>query len=195
MAGPTGYRIIPRYGRVGCRLVLLTAIYAWGTVAFGIRFSNLTHRGILTNGPYAWTRHPAYVSEEPVLVAVRFAVPRDERLLYGHDPQHRDPRHGQRRLLLAGEDRGEASLRRPSLCRICPWMDRNGPSPGWSTGSTEWRGRPPSPAADGRPASDEAMEGNVVEGGENVLLFVRVLCYSRLSPILFLAQGLLPSTR
>jgi hypothetical protein len=33
------------------------------TVAFGIRFSNLTHRGILTNGPYRWTKHPAYVSK------------------------------------------------------------------------------------------------------------------------------------
>jgi hypothetical protein len=44
-------------------MVLLTAIYAWATVAFGIRFSNLTHRGILTHGPYAWTKHPAYVSK------------------------------------------------------------------------------------------------------------------------------------
>ncbi|WP_293880270.1 isoprenylcysteine carboxylmethyltransferase family protein [Sphingomonas sp.] len=44
-------------------LVLLTAIYAWATVAFGLRFSNLTHRGILTHGPYAWVRHPAYLSK------------------------------------------------------------------------------------------------------------------------------------
>ncbi|MBV8688388.1 MAG: protein-S-isoprenylcysteine methyltransferase [Alphaproteobacteria bacterium] len=44
-------------------LVALTAIYAWATIAFGIRFSNLTHRGILTHGPYAWTKHPAYVSK------------------------------------------------------------------------------------------------------------------------------------
>jgi len=44
-------------------LVVLTAIYAWATVAFGLRFSNLTYRGILTNGPYAWTRHPAYLSK------------------------------------------------------------------------------------------------------------------------------------
>ena len=48
---------------MGLALVLLTAIYAWATVAFGIRFSNLTHRGILTHGPYAWTKHPAYVSK------------------------------------------------------------------------------------------------------------------------------------
>ncbi|MDP9415955.1 MAG: DUF1295 domain-containing protein, partial [Pseudomonadota bacterium] len=48
---------------IGFFLVLLTGIYAWATVAFGIRFSNLTHRGILTHGPYAWTKHPAYVSK------------------------------------------------------------------------------------------------------------------------------------
>jgi protein-S-isoprenylcysteine O-methyltransferase Ste14 len=47
----------------GAVLVILTGIYAWATVAFGIRFSNLTHRGVLTNGPYALTRHPAYVSK------------------------------------------------------------------------------------------------------------------------------------
>lgn len=44
-------------------IIVLTAIYAWATVAFGLRFSNLTHRGIITHGPYAWTRHPAYVSK------------------------------------------------------------------------------------------------------------------------------------
>ncbi len=48
---------------VGLVLVLLTGIYAWATVAFGLRFSNLTHRGILTHGPYAWTKHPAYLSK------------------------------------------------------------------------------------------------------------------------------------
>ena len=48
---------------VGMVLVALTAIYAWATVAFGMRFSNLTHRGVLTHGPYAWTKHPAYVSK------------------------------------------------------------------------------------------------------------------------------------
>ena len=47
----------------GFLLVALTAVYAWATVAFGFRFSNLTHRGILTHGPYAITKHPAYVSK------------------------------------------------------------------------------------------------------------------------------------
>ena len=44
-------------------LIVLTGIYAWATVAFGLRFSNLTHRGIITNGPYRWTKHPAYLAK------------------------------------------------------------------------------------------------------------------------------------
>tara|TARA_A100001391_G_scaffold78331_1_gene50628 strand:- start:90342 stop:91697 length:1356 start_codon:yes stop_codon:yes gene_type:complete len=44
-------------------LAFLTAIYAWATVAFGIRFSNLTYRGVLTHGPYRFSRHPAYLSK------------------------------------------------------------------------------------------------------------------------------------
>ena len=44
-------------------LIGLTAIYAWATVAFGLRFSNLTYRGVLTNGPYRFTKHPAYLAK------------------------------------------------------------------------------------------------------------------------------------
>ncbi|MFM5913623.1 MAG: methyltransferase family protein, partial [Chakrabartia godavariana] len=44
-------------------LVFLTTAYAWATVAFGLRFSNLTHRGVITNGPYAFTKHPAYLAK------------------------------------------------------------------------------------------------------------------------------------
>ena len=48
---------------IGAVLVALTGVYAWATFAFGLRFSNLTYRGVITNGPYRWTRHPAYVSK------------------------------------------------------------------------------------------------------------------------------------
>lgn len=44
-------------------LVMLTGVYAWATVAFGLRFSNLTYRGVITNGPYRFTRHPAYLAK------------------------------------------------------------------------------------------------------------------------------------
>jgi protein-S-isoprenylcysteine O-methyltransferase Ste14 len=47
----------------GGLLVALTAFYAWATVAFGIRFSNLTNRGVMTHGPYAFTKHPAYLAK------------------------------------------------------------------------------------------------------------------------------------
>lgn len=38
-------------------------VYTSATVVFGLRFSNLTHRGIITTGPYAYVRHPAYASK------------------------------------------------------------------------------------------------------------------------------------
>ena len=50
-------------GLWGVTILMLVTVYAWSTVMFGARFSNLTHRGIITNGPYRWTRHPAYVAK------------------------------------------------------------------------------------------------------------------------------------
>jgi protein-S-isoprenylcysteine O-methyltransferase Ste14 len=47
----------------GGLILLFTAIYLWATIAFGIRFSNLTNRGIITNGPYRFVKHPAYLSK------------------------------------------------------------------------------------------------------------------------------------
>lgn len=45
----------------GIAILLLTSIYTWASVAFGPRFSNLTHRGIITTGPYRFSKHPAYI--------------------------------------------------------------------------------------------------------------------------------------
>ncbi|MBI3099047.1 MAG: hypothetical protein HYY93_12520 [Planctomycetes bacterium] len=47
----------------GGAIILLLGIYVLSTVMFGMRFSNLTNRGILCRGPYAVVRHPAYVSK------------------------------------------------------------------------------------------------------------------------------------
>jgi protein-S-isoprenylcysteine O-methyltransferase Ste14 len=47
----------------GTLILVLVAIYVWATIAFGARFSNLTHRGIITSGPYRYTKHPAYLSK------------------------------------------------------------------------------------------------------------------------------------
>lgn len=64
------------YGLWGLLILGLTVIYVWATIAFGARFSNLTHRGIITNGPYRWTKHPAYVAKNLSwwLISVPFLV-------------------------------------------------------------------------------------------------------------------------
>jgi protein-S-isoprenylcysteine O-methyltransferase Ste14 len=126
----------------GFVLVLLTALYAWATVAFGMRFSNLTHRGIITHGPYAWSKHPAYLAKNlfwwlsflPFLVtsgnvgdairntAIMAAVSgvyywraRTEERHLGADPAYRD---------------------------YAEWMDRHGPIPRL----LRWFGSRPAPA-------------------------------------------------
>jgi protein-S-isoprenylcysteine O-methyltransferase Ste14 len=47
----------------GSVILALIFIYAWSTTAFGLRFSNLTNRGIITSGPYRWVKHPAYIAK------------------------------------------------------------------------------------------------------------------------------------
>lgn len=47
----------------GFLIVLLLVVYVWATVSFGCRFSNLTNRGIIVDGPYRFMKHPAYVSK------------------------------------------------------------------------------------------------------------------------------------
>ena len=47
----------------GIVILLLITIYVLSTIVFGVRFSNLTNRGIITNGPYRFMKHPAYISK------------------------------------------------------------------------------------------------------------------------------------
>ncbi|MBO6281682.1 MAG: hypothetical protein J6N49_04020 [Alphaproteobacteria bacterium] len=42
-------------------IIGLEFLYSMATVAAGIRFSNLTYRGLWNTGPYKYTKHPAYV--------------------------------------------------------------------------------------------------------------------------------------
>lgn len=44
-------------------MVLSYIVYMSATLWFGVRFSNLTNRGIIRKGPYAVVRHPAYASK------------------------------------------------------------------------------------------------------------------------------------
>jgi protein-S-isoprenylcysteine O-methyltransferase Ste14 len=51
----------PTVHLVLCAMILvLMGIYASASVALGLKASNLTHRGIVTRGPYRVIRHPAY---------------------------------------------------------------------------------------------------------------------------------------
>jgi len=61
-----GFLSIPHPWLVGIfaiMSILSYIVYMSATVAFGMRFSNLTHRGIITTGPYAFIRHPAYAAK------------------------------------------------------------------------------------------------------------------------------------
>lgn len=44
-------------------LMGIIAIKAWSIFTLGTKSSNLTNRGIVTNGPYRWVRHPHYLTK------------------------------------------------------------------------------------------------------------------------------------
>ena len=43
--------------------LVLFFVYTWATVSLGLKASNLTNRGIVKTGPYAFVRHPAYIAK------------------------------------------------------------------------------------------------------------------------------------
>ncbi|HUQ09315.1 MAG TPA: hypothetical protein VM146_03295 [Steroidobacteraceae bacterium] len=59
----------PQFENTGAHLaanILLLAslaVYSWASVALGFKASNLTNRGIVARGPYAFVRHPAYTAK------------------------------------------------------------------------------------------------------------------------------------
>jgi protein-S-isoprenylcysteine O-methyltransferase Ste14 len=44
-------------------MLMSYVVYMSATLWFGVRFSNLTNRGIIRKGPFAFIRHPAYASK------------------------------------------------------------------------------------------------------------------------------------
>jgi len=131
---------LPIWGGI---LVLLTAVYAWATVAFGLRFSNLTHRGILTHGPYSWTKHPAYVAKNAFwwLASMPFLV------TSGNVTD--GVRNTALMALVSGVYYWRAKteekhlLTDPSYKDYAEWMDRNAPLPrllNWTKRRIGWWG-------------------------------------------------------
>ncbi|MEW6073795.1 MAG: isoprenylcysteine carboxylmethyltransferase family protein [Planctomycetota bacterium] len=47
----------------GTLIILAKLSWVWANVSFGTRFSNLTNRGIITSGPYRFTKHPSYLAK------------------------------------------------------------------------------------------------------------------------------------
>jgi protein-S-isoprenylcysteine O-methyltransferase Ste14 len=70
----------------GTVIIALLTCYALATISFGLRFSNLTNRGIVTSGPYRFTKHPAYIAKNLSywMVAVPFIEPLGWRVALTH---------------------------------------------------------------------------------------------------------------
>jgi protein-S-isoprenylcysteine O-methyltransferase Ste14 len=44
-------------------VLVALGIFSWASIALGFKASNLTNRGIVTKGPYAFVRHPGYAAK------------------------------------------------------------------------------------------------------------------------------------
>ncbi len=62
------------YVAYGSLLLILHSLYLVASLNFGIRYSNLSHRGIITDGLFALTKHPAYLFKNVVwwMIALPF---------------------------------------------------------------------------------------------------------------------------
>lgn len=58
----------------GVLTVIAMCLESFATMTFGMRFSNLTYRGLIATGPFRYTRHPQYVAKvvNRLLVLVPF---------------------------------------------------------------------------------------------------------------------------
>jgi isoprenylcysteine carboxyl methyltransferase (ICMT) family protein YpbQ len=45
----------------GTGIIIVVLVHLWSDSCLGLRFSNLTNRGIVTNGAYRFCKHPAYL--------------------------------------------------------------------------------------------------------------------------------------
>lgn len=75
---------------VGALVIFFAIIHLWGEAIVGIRAANISMRGIVTTGPFAFTKHPIYVSKclqwatlyFPVLNAVGVVNPIQSGILF-----------------------------------------------------------------------------------------------------------------
>ncbi len=66
MPGEKMYLQLPEQWLVTLLAILMIvsySLYMLPTIFFGVRFSNLTNRGIIRTGPFAYVRHPAYAAK------------------------------------------------------------------------------------------------------------------------------------
>jgi protein-S-isoprenylcysteine O-methyltransferase Ste14 len=109
----------------GSVILVAKLAWIWANVTFGLRFSNLTHRGILTNGPFRFTKHPSYVSKNLAwwLISLPFlsaqgwqeALPNCAALLFVNAIYYARAKVEERHLM---ED--------PVYVAYAAWIERNG---------------------------------------------------------------------
>ncbi len=158
------------YALWGSLILLLTGLYVWATVIFGARFSNLSHRGIITNGPYRWTKHPAYLTKN--LSWWMISVPFVTQGTAGEVLNHCLLLVALNFVYLMRAKTEERHLSRdPLYVQYALWIDRHGmlrflrlvpllsplayrpPIAQWL--SPEWSSSPPSPEPEARPGPRE----------------------------------------